>query len=100
MVVTLLARIVAPWKDALRIGIAGLFLFTASAHFTAMKHDLEAQFVRMSFDQPLIFGFTLEMRYVGQAFEVPLELDAEALAKLDRAGLDTRIGIQNEYVRR
>src|SRR5262245_56743254 len=42
LVVTLLARIVAQWTDALRIGTAGLFLFTASAHFTAMKHDLAA----------------------------------------------------------
>lgn len=56
--------------------------------FAAMKQDLEAQFVRMSFDQPLTFGFTLEMRYVGQAFEVPLELDAAALAELDRASLE------------
>jgi uncharacterized membrane protein len=42
VVVTLLALIVAPWKNAVRIGMAGLFLFTASAHFNAMKHDLAA----------------------------------------------------------
>jgi uncharacterized membrane protein len=42
LIVTLLARIFVPWKDAVRIGMAALFLFTASAHFTTMKHDLAA----------------------------------------------------------
>jgi uncharacterized membrane protein len=28
------------WKDASRTGLAVMLLFTASAHFTAMRHDL------------------------------------------------------------
>ena len=30
----------ASWKDATRYALAVLFLFTASAHFTSMRHDL------------------------------------------------------------
>jgi len=56
--------------------------------FAAMQQDLETQFRHMAFDEPLAFSFTLEMRYVGQAFEVPLELDAPALVALDRQSLE------------
>jgi uncharacterized membrane protein len=42
VVVTLIARIFVSWKDAVRIGTAALFLFTATAHFISMKHDLAA----------------------------------------------------------
>jgi uncharacterized membrane protein len=40
--VTLIARMVVQWTDALRLGMAALFLFTAAAHFNSMKHDLAA----------------------------------------------------------
>jgi uncharacterized membrane protein len=40
--VTLIARIVVRWTDALRLGMAALFLFTAAAHFNSMKHELAA----------------------------------------------------------
>ena len=30
----------ASWKEATRHALAVLFLFTASAHFTSMRHDL------------------------------------------------------------
>jgi uncharacterized membrane protein len=42
VVVALIARIFVPWKDAVRIGMAALFLLTATAHFNAMKYDLAA----------------------------------------------------------
>lgn len=43
VVAILFARIFRPWKDAGRIGLAVMFLFTASAHFVApMKNDLAA----------------------------------------------------------
>lgn len=42
IVVALIARVFVPWRDAVRIGLALLFPFTASAHFTPMKHDLAA----------------------------------------------------------
>ncbi|CAG9267669.1 N-methylhydantoinase A [Paraburkholderia unamae] len=56
--------------------------------FAAMTADLQAQFMQMAFTQALEFSYTLEMRYVGQAFEVPLELDTAALALLDRKSLE------------
>jgi uncharacterized membrane protein len=37
---TLLARIRFHWRDAARIGMAVLFLFTAVAHFTSIGHDM------------------------------------------------------------
>ena len=40
--VTLIARIFRPWPDAARIGLAVMFVFTATAHFNSMKHDLAA----------------------------------------------------------
>ncbi len=39
---TLIARIFVSWRDAARVGLALMFLFTATAHFTAMRHDLAA----------------------------------------------------------
>src|SRR5688572_6256106 len=33
---------VGTWPDAVRLALAVMFLFTASAHFTPMKHDLAA----------------------------------------------------------
>jgi uncharacterized membrane protein len=42
VVVMLIARVFVPWRDAGRIGLAVMFLFTASAHFAPMKHDLAA----------------------------------------------------------
>jgi N-methylhydantoinase A len=57
------------------------------ARFRGMRADLEAQFRQMDFSQALSFNYTLEMRYVGQAFEVPLELAENVLATLDREAL-------------
>ena len=45
---TLLARMLAmagvatlaPWPASVRVGLAVMLLFTASAHFTSMRHDL------------------------------------------------------------
>ena len=39
---TLVARVWLPWPDAVRVGLAIMFLFTATAHFNSMKHDLAA----------------------------------------------------------
>lgn len=39
---TLLAALFRPWRDATRAGLAVMFLFTASAHFTSTRHDLAA----------------------------------------------------------
>ena len=42
VVVTLIARWFVPWRDAVRIGLAVMFAFTATSHFSSLKHDLAA----------------------------------------------------------
>jgi uncharacterized membrane protein len=42
MLSTLVARRFAGWKDAARIGLAVMFLFTAGTHFSSLKYDLAA----------------------------------------------------------
>ncbi len=37
---TLLARWFVAWRDAARIGLAVMFLFTAGSHFSSLKYDL------------------------------------------------------------
>lgn len=39
---TLLARWFVEWKDAVRIGVAIMLLFTAGSHFSTVKYDLAA----------------------------------------------------------
>jgi len=41
-VVTLVTALFRPWRDATRIGLTAMFLFTATAHFTSTRHDLAA----------------------------------------------------------
>jgi len=42
IVCTLIARWFVGWKDAGRIGLAVMFLFTGGSHFSSLKHDLAA----------------------------------------------------------
>lgn len=42
LVVTVVARWFVPWRDATRIGLAVMFLFTAGSHFSTLKYDLAA----------------------------------------------------------
>src|SRR5918996_3909182 len=42
LVVTAVARWFVPWKDAVRIGLIVMFLFTAGSHFSSLKYDLAA----------------------------------------------------------
>jgi uncharacterized membrane protein len=42
LVVTAVARRFTSWKDAVRIGLAVMFLFTAGSHFSSLKYDLAA----------------------------------------------------------
>ena len=37
---TLVARVWLPWPEAVRVGLAVMFMFTATAHFNAMRHDM------------------------------------------------------------
>lgn len=42
VVSTLLARAFVSWKDAVRLGLAVMFLFTAGSHVSSLKYDLAA----------------------------------------------------------
>ena len=42
IITTVLARLRFAWRDAVRIGLAVMFVFTAASHFSPMRHDLAA----------------------------------------------------------
>jgi len=42
IVATALARVRVSWRDAARIGLAVMFMFTAASHFSSLKYDLAA----------------------------------------------------------
>ena len=56
------------------------------AQFAAMRADADAAFAELGLTSALRHTHTLEMRYVGQAFEVPIPLSEDEIARLD-AGL-------------
>ena len=56
------------------------------AQFAAMRQDADSAFAALGLAGGLRYTHTLEMRYVGQAFEVPVALGADEIAGLD-AGL-------------
>ena len=51
--------------------------------FAIMRADAEAAFAELGLTGELRYTHTLEMRYVGQAFEVPIPLSDAELARLD-----------------
>ena len=55
--------------------------------FEAMRARAETAFARLGLTSGLRFTHTLEMRYIGQAFEVPVHLSGEEVAGLDDAFL-------------
>jgi len=55
-----------------------------------MRIRLAAQFRDMGLSGCLTFTHTLEMRFVGQAFEVPVEIEPERTQSLDAAYLAAR----------
>ena len=54
-----------------------------SRTFTEMRRRLAAQFAAMKLPGELAYTHTLDMRFVGQAFEVGVEIPAGKLASLD-----------------
>ena len=58
--------------------------------FTEMRADAVAAFAGLGIAGALRFTHTLEMRYVGQAFEVPVTLGEDEIASLDTAFLRAR----------
>ena len=59
----------------------------ASKSFADMRARLAAQFTDMKLPGELLYTHTLDMRFVGQAFEVGVEIPANRLASLDAAYL-------------
>ncbi len=60
---------------------------TVRARFAGMRAEAEARFAALGIEGPLRHDYALEMRYVGQAFEVPVHLDEASLAELDTDAL-------------
>ena len=58
--------------------------------FAAMRTDAEVAFAALGLTSGLRYSYTLEMRYVGQAFEVPIPLTEDEIARLDTALLRER----------
>ncbi|MBY8976776.1 hydantoinase/oxoprolinase family protein [Rhodobacteraceae bacterium NNCM2] len=58
-----------------------------AAH-SEMEAASRADFESFGLNDGLTFEFVADMRFVGQAFEVPVELTAEALCQLDAARLE------------
>ena len=57
------------------------------AQFEAMRAEAESAFTQLGLTSGLGFAHTLEMRYIGQAFEVPIHLSEDEIASLDEAFL-------------
>ncbi|MGE0424938.1 MAG: hydantoinase/oxoprolinase family protein, partial [Reyranellaceae bacterium] len=64
----------------------------ATERFAEMRARLAGQFDGMGLTGKLAFTHTLEMRFVGQAFEVPVEVPEDRVASLDAAYLAERFG--------
>ena len=58
--------------------------------FAEMRAGAEAAFAELGITSALRFTPTLEMRYIGQAFEVPVTLGEDEIASLDAALLRAR----------
>ena len=50
-------RALSSWQDSARYALAVMFMFTATAHFNKMKHDL-AQMIPPYFPHPLLLVYT------------------------------------------
>jgi N-methylhydantoinase A len=55
----------------------------AAGTFAEMRRRLAAQFADMKLSGELVYTHTLDMRFVGQAFEVGVEIPADKVAALD-----------------
>jgi N-methylhydantoinase A len=60
------------------------------ATFAEMAEAARRSFGEVGVAGPLTFSYALEMRHVGQAFEVPVEFSADELPRLDRQLLHER----------
>ena len=60
--------------------------------FAEFRHTAATDFRALGLDGPLEFSLTADMRFVGQAFEIPVEIAAADLHSLTASGLSHRFG--------
>ena len=70
-----------------RIGLGAGAADEVRAVFAELKAQAAARFAELGLVQEPEFSFTLDMRFVGQAFEIPVELTAAELAVASEAVL-------------
>jgi uncharacterized membrane protein len=63
VLVTVLARMFTSWREAARIGIAAMFIFTGASHFSTLKYDMAAMI-------PPPFTGSLELIYLTGIVEI------------------------------
>jgi N-methylhydantoinase A len=66
--------------------------------FARFKAEAEREFKELGLHGALSFDLTAEMRFVGQAFEIPVEIDPDRLADLNEADLATRFGAAHRRI--
>ena len=60
------------------------------AEYDRLRKTADAQFRELSLDGPLEYSLEADMRFVGQAFEIPVPVDTVGIAALTPAGLAER----------
>jgi N-methylhydantoinase A len=68
------------------------------ADFTRFRDQARAEFRALGLDGPASFSLNVDMRFVGQAFEVPVDLDPADLADLTAADLADRFDAAHRRV--
>ncbi len=66
--------------------------------YEVLKARAEAEFLELELDGRLDFSLTADMRFVGQAFEVPVDLAPADLPSLDTVGLVRRFGEEHQRI--
>lgn len=66
--------------------------------FAAFRRTATADFAALGLGEPLDFTLTADMRFVGQAFEIPVEIHGMDLPALTAAGLSERFGTAHRRV--
>jgi uncharacterized membrane protein len=64
VLVTVIARYFMPWRDAVRIGIAVMFLFTGVSHFSSLKYEM-AQMIPPPFTGSMALIYVTGLMEIG-----------------------------------
>ena len=66
--------------------------------FARFRENAEREFRELGLDGALVFELTAEMRFVGQAFEIPVEIDPGRLASLKPSDLAEEFSIAHRRI--